>query len=77
MNNGEIWTKIPSSLDVLMSSQVKQGDQPSHLLLIQAQNQDFPDGSVVKNPPSNAGDVGFIPGRGTKIPCTLGQLSLW
>ena len=63
MNNGEIWTKIPSSLDVLMSSQVKQGDQPSHLLLIQAQSQDFPDGSVVKNPPSNAGDVGFIPGR--------------
>ena len=25
---------------------------------------DFPCGSVVKNPPANAGDVGLIPGRG-------------
>ena len=36
---------------------------------------DFPDGPVVKNPPSNAGDVGLIPGRGTKIPYVAGQLS--
>ena len=33
-------------------------------------------GSVVKNPPSNAGDVGLIPGPGTKIPHATGQLSL-
>ena len=25
-------------------------------------SQGFPDGSVVKNPPANAGDVGLIPG---------------
>ena len=25
---------------------------------------DFPDGTVVKNPPTNAGDVGLIPGLG-------------
>ena len=30
---------------------------------------------MVKNPPSNAGDVGSIPGRGTKIPHAAGQLS--
>ena len=24
----------------------------------------FPGGSVVKNPPANAGDMGFIPGSG-------------
>ena len=24
----------------------------------------FPDGSVVKNPPANTGDTGFIPGLG-------------
>ena len=30
----------------------------------------------VESPPFNAGDVGLIPGRGTKIPCALGQLSL-
>ena len=29
---------------------------------------DFPGGPVVKNLPSNAGDVGWIPGWGTKIP---------
>ena len=31
---------------------------------------------MVKNPPSNAGDVGLIPGRRTKIPHAMGQLSL-
>ena len=30
--------------------------------------RDFPSGPVVKNLPSNAGDAGLIPGRGTKIP---------
>ena len=36
---------------------------------------DLPGGSVIKNPPSNAEDVGSIPGRGTKIPHALGQPS--
>ena len=36
---------------------------------------DLPGGAVVKNPPSNAGDPGSIPGRGTKIPHATGQLS--
>ena len=36
---------------------------------------DFPGGPVVKNPPSNAGDTGSIPGQGTKIPHVVGQLS--
>ena len=27
----------------------------------------FPGGPVVRNPPSNAGDVGSIPSQGTKI----------
>ena len=38
---------------------------------------DFPGGPVVKNQPSNAGDMGSIPGRGIKIPHATGQLSLW
>ena len=33
----------------------------------------FSGGPVVKNPPSNAGDVGWIPGWGTKIPCAMGK----
>ena len=36
---------------------------------------DFLSGPVVKNPSSSAGDMGLIPGQGTKIPCTAGQLS--
>ena len=30
---------------------------------------------MVKNLPSNAGDTSWIPGRGTKIPHAVGQLS--
>ena len=30
---------------------------------------------MVKNSPSNAGDMGLIPGRGTRIPHAVGQLS--
>ena len=36
---------------------------------------DFPGGSMVKNPPYNAGDSDMIPGRGTKIPHATEQLS--
>ena len=37
---------------------------------------DFPRGPVVKNSPSNAEEVGSIPGQETKIPHAVGQLSL-
>ena len=33
----------------------------------------FPDGPGVKNPP--AGDMGSVPGRGTRIPHATGQLN--
>ena len=36
---------------------------------------DFLGGPVVKNPPCNAGDMGSIPGYGTKIPYAMEQLS--
>ena len=36
---------------------------------------DFSGGPVVKDPPSNAGDMGSISGRTTKIPHATGQLS--
>ena len=39
-------------------------------------SRDFPGGPVVKNMRFNAGDVGLIPGQGTKIPHVAGQLSL-
>ena len=51
--------------------------QSCHTLpVIEQMGRDFPGGPVVKNLPSNAGDVGSIPGRGTKIPHAVGQLSL-
>ena len=43
--------------------------------LLKELSRDFPGGPVVKNLPSNAGDVGSIPSRGTKIPHAVGQLS--
>ena len=36
---------------------------------------DFPGGPVVKNPPSNGGDVGSMPGGGTKIVHAVRQIS--
>ena len=44
-------------------------------MMNQSTNRDYPGGPVVKNPPSNAGDVGSIPDWGTKIPHATGQLS--
>ena len=38
--------------------------------------RDFPCGPVVKNLPFNAGDVGSVPGEGTKILRATEQLSL-
>ena len=38
--------------------------------------RDFPGGPVDKNPPSNAGNSGSIPGQGTKIPHATALLSL-
>jgi len=37
---------------------------------------DFPGDPVVRGPSFRAGNAGVIPGRGTKIPHTAGQLSL-
>ena len=36
--------------------------------VLEMQDWDFPGGPVVKNPPCSAGEVGLIPGQGTKIP---------
>ena len=35
---------------------------------------DFPGGPAVKNLPYNTGDVGLIPGQGTRIPHATGHL---
>ena len=37
---------------------------------------DFPCGPLAKNLPSNAGDMGLIPGWGTKIAYAMWHLSL-
>ena len=48
---------------------------PTVLVKIKFLSRDSPGGPEVKNTPSNAGDEGSIPGRGTKISCAMGQLS--
>lgn len=45
-------------------------------LVQQIQSWNFPGGLLVKNPPSNGEDAGSIPGLGTKILHTTGQLNL-
>ena len=48
--------------------------QQRQFLRQQRQLGDSPGGQVVKNPPSNARDMGSNPGWGTKIPHVVGQL---
>ena len=40
---------------------------------LKKKKKDFPGSPVVKNLPSSAGDVGSIPGQGTKIPQAVGS----
>ena len=49
--------------------------KPVRMAIIKRSTRDFPGGPVVKNLPSNAGDVGSITGQGIKIPHATGQLS--
>ena len=46
---------------------------PKNVALLQW--EDFPGGPVVRNPPARTGDMGSIPGWGTKIPHVMEQLS--
>ena len=61
---------------ILYSLRSKESQEARGVVWLKACLKDFPSGSVVKNPPSNAGDTGLIPGRATKIPHAAGQLSL-
>ena len=70
------------SIGFLEVAPISCGDQKSvtgtkskECVHIKKSNKDFPGGLVVKNPPSNAGDAGSIPGWGTRIPHATGQLS--
>ena len=44
-------------------------------VMYEVEARNFPGGPVVKNPPSNAGDKGSIPGQGTKTPHASEKLS--
>ena len=41
----------------------------------ETERRDFPGGAMVRNLPANAGDMGSIPGQGTKTPHASGQLN--
>ena len=53
-------------VDSLPSEPPRQSSVLLYLKTLSA-SQDFPGGPVVENPPSNAGDMGSIPGWGTQI----------
>ena len=53
---------------------LKTNKQTNKKLKREQRRRYFPPGPVVENLPSSAGDVGLIPGRGTKTPHTMGQL---
>ena len=64
-----------SSLDSVLSP-LKRLNRTRPVLLLWYASRDFPGGPMAENLPSNAGDSGSIPGRGTKSPHVAGQLSL-
>ena len=66
----------PSGSPVQWNFPGKNSGVGCHFLL-QGTTGDPPRVPVVKNLPPNAGDVGSIPGRGTKIAHAVEQLSPW
>ena len=43
------------------------------IFLLEVKLEDFPGSPVVKTPPADAGDLGSIPGLGSKIPLLWGS----
>jgi len=60
-----VWVLVGSRIHSMFSEKTS----------LRAVSGDFPGGLVVKNPSSSAGDVGSIPGQGTRIPHATEQVS--
>ena len=58
------WFPLGMESGVLISKHFPGTILPPDMQLTKVQHMGFPSGSVVKNPPANAGDMGLIPGRG-------------
>ena len=43
---------------------ITQSEEQKEKQILKDENRGFPDGTVVKNPPANAGDTGSSPGLG-------------
>ena len=59
---------------VLVNEQLYRGT--AQRSSVRSPTEGLPGDPVVENPSSNAGDVGWIPGQGTKIAHAMMQLSL-
>ena len=63
-----------SVIVIIKAYMIEQSPKRRQFLRQQRQLGDSPGGPMVKNPPSNARDMGSNPGWGTKIPHVMGQL---
>ena len=76
----DLWAREISYQTYSQQTKVLQAwdnpDRSAYSIEWDPRKKDFLDSPVVKNLPSNAGDVGLIPGQGTKIPHAVGQLNL-
>ena len=57
-------TKVPHAAWRGQSKQTKNPTTTTKMDAIKSEKRDFPGGTVVKNPPANAGDTGSSPGPG-------------
>ena len=71
----DTYTNTQSICDIKISWEELIRKPISSKILKESIVRDFPGGPVVKNPLSNAGDVGSIPGQGTKVPQAVRQQS--
>ena len=68
-------TRMPTPKTAQVSRKKKEDVSDVFSLQKKKKRRDFPGSTVVKNPPSNAGEASSIPGWETQIPLAREQLS--
>ena len=61
---GRVWNRFSFFLTCLLWRKIRNSVLDTLRSLLEMVVEDFPGGTVVKNPPANAGDTGSSPGPG-------------